>query len=84
MAAQTGGPSGAEGDLFSRGEGSSDVRDRFALSRAAASPGRRRKSGLPEDDEREGYSFDCISARICAQRSSRALIFSSWPSSLGE
>jgi hypothetical protein len=53
---ETGGPSGAEGDLFNRDAGSVFVRDSFALSRAAGSPGLCRKSGLPEDDEREDVS----------------------------
>ena len=40
---ETGGPSGAEGDLFGQDVGSIGVRNRFALSRAAGSPGLRRE-----------------------------------------
>jgi hypothetical protein len=47
LAAQTGGPSGAEGDLFTQ-----TVLDSFALSRAAGSPGLGCAS--PEDDGRLG------------------------------
>ena len=41
--AETGGPRGAEGDLFRYDAERSDGRGRFALSRAAGSPGLRRK-----------------------------------------
>ena len=50
FAPQTGGRSGAEGDPFRQGAGSVGVRGRFALSRAAPSPGLR--FAAPEDDEK--------------------------------
>ncbi len=39
---ETGGPGGAEGDLFSQAELSGGAPDNFALARAAGSPGLRR------------------------------------------
>ena len=82
-AAETGGPSGAKGDLFRQDVGSVGMRDSFALSRAAGFPGLRRADAACRRMTKERAGADRSAQTDSPQPSIRgyARRASGWPGS---